>query len=149
MRRPWRRLLVTIWIGCIWFMSAHPTPPGDPIGKITRLVQGTALQPPVLPGRGLSFSVGKLGHLWEYCVLGALLAWALAGGRRVWLAVPLGALVAALDETIQRFVPGREGCLRDVGIDVVGLALGVLVLLAIYRLLHWLARKRKTAGAGT
>ncbi len=145
----WRWFLVVAWIGFIWFMSAHSRPPGNPIGQLTRLVQGTPLQPPVLPGTSLAFSLGKLGHLWEYCVLGLLLAWALLplpSHRNV--ALPIGVTVAAIDETIQRFIPGREGCLRDVAIDTVGLLLG----LATFSLLTLLCKAyldRKTKGART
>lgn len=106
-------LAVLLWVCCIWFMSAHSEPPGDPIGRITHLVQNTIVQPPILPGKFLAFSVQKLGHLWEYCVLGSLLAWALQRQRQgKWLIIPLGVVAASLDETIQRFVPGREGCFR-------------------------------------
>lgn len=144
---PWRWLPVTAWITFIWFMSAHSRPPGDPIGQLTRLVQGTALQPPVLPGTSLAFSLGKLGHLWEYWILGLLLTWALLEPSwRRHLALPLGMAAAAIDETIQRFVPGREGCLRDVAIDTSGLLLG-LATFSLLTLIYKLCLNRKTKGA--
>ena len=38
-----------------------------------------------------------------------------------------------IDETIQRFVPGREGQLRDVCIDLAGIAFGLLVFWVVSR----------------
>ena len=66
----------------------------------------------------------KLGHVAEYAVLGALLLRAL---RRPAPAFALGVAYAASDELHQHFVSGRVGALRDVAIDAVGLALGILV----------------------
>jgi len=79
-------------------------------------------------------------------VLGLLLAWALSPlPRNCSLSLPLGMAVAAIDETIQRFVPGREGCLRDVAIDTAGLLLG-LATFTLLTLLYQLYLK-KTKGA--
>ena len=66
----------------------------------------------------------KLAHLVEYAVLGVLLA----RGLPELVAFAAGAAYAVTDEIHQAFVPGREGALVDVGIDAVGVALGLLVL---------------------
>jgi VanZ family protein len=65
----------------------------------------------------------KLAHVFEYAVLGALLARAL---RRPGLAFALAVLYAASDELHQTFVPGRHGSPVDVAIDSAGIALGIL-----------------------
>jgi VanZ family protein len=46
----------------------------------------------------------------------------------VTLAAGLSLLYAFSDETHQLFVPGREGKLTDVGIDAIGIAIGVIVV---------------------
>jgi len=73
----------------------------------------------------------KLAHALEYAILGALLLRALG---RLWPAFALGVVYAGSDELHQNFVPGRQGALRDVLIDVAGVALG---LLAWRRLSLW------------
>jgi len=65
----------------------------------------------------------KLMHLFEYAVLGALLARALA---RPELAILAGALYAVTDEIHQSFVRGRHAAWYDVVIDTVGVAVGVV-----------------------
>ena len=93
----------------------------------------------------LSFIVRKLAHLLVYAVLGLLAAQTLAlcGRARgtdrkallrmAAIVLPFGILVAALDEWHQTHVPSRTGSFRDVLIDTVGLALGVLVVWLIAR----------------
>ena len=50
--------------------------------------------------------------------------------KRVGIAFAFAVLFALSDEWHQTFVPGRDGCVRDVGIDVVGAALAAGTLLA-------------------
>jgi VanZ family protein len=64
----------------------------------------------------------KLAHAGEYALLGLLLQRAT---RRPSLALLLGVLYAISDELHQHFVEGRVGSVLDVGIDAVGLAIGV------------------------
>ena len=56
----------------------------------------------------------------------------------VWY-ILLGTLAACVDETIQRFVPGRESSLIDVWIDIGGVCAGILLLRLGYRCI----RRRK------
>jgi VanZ family protein len=73
----------------------------------------------------------KLAHTAEFALLGLLLARAL---RRDGIALAAGVAYAASDELHQHFVPGRVGSPLDVGIDAVGVALGV------YAWRRWSAR---------
>jgi VanZ family protein len=66
----------------------------------------------------------KCAHTAEYAVLGALLLRARIG----WpAALAIGIAYAASDEVHQRFVRGRHGSPVDVGIDTIGLLIGILV----------------------
>lgn len=82
--------------------------------------------------------VRKWGHISEYAVLTALVwrarwqpqrgdmrpwDWAIAA-EALWVAV----LYASTDEFHQTFVPSREGCVQDVGIDSSGALAGIFVL---------------------
>ena len=87
----------------------------------------------------LHLRVRKLAHLTEYGALGLLafralrlsLAISLPRTALLCLVVVLG--VSATDELRQSFIASRTGTLVDVGIDCVGGALGVLVIVALHR----------------
>ncbi len=102
---------------------------------------------PFLAGRIGQFVIRKAAHFSEFGLLGVLFglserlkcsAWhtgetekLLSRAALFLTAIPL------LDETIQLFVPGRSGELRDVWIDLAGGALGFLLSLLF-------TRKKKT-----
>lgn len=65
----------------------------------------------------------KGAHLTEYAILAVLLRRAIG---RAAPAFGLGVLYAASDELHQRFVHGRHASPVDVGIDALGLGLGLL-----------------------
>ncbi len=77
----------------------------------------------------------KLGHFSGFAVLGAL--WmrtvTVKTRRRPLLPLFCGLLTALSDETIQRFVPGRSGEVRDVWIDFGGVLLGALLVFLLTR----------------
>lgn len=65
----------------------------------------------------------KCAHMTEYAILAVLLRRALGRDLPAFL---LGVAYAASDELHQHFVAGRHASPVDVGIDAVGLALGLL-----------------------
>ena len=82
--------------------------------------------------------VRKCAHLTEYAIL-VLLVWRarrkpFRGDTRPWLwsqagqALLVTTFYAATDEYHQTFVPTREGCVRDVLIDSLGAAMGLVAL---------------------
>lgn len=76
----------------------------------------------------------KIAHGTEFALLGAELL--LLGRIRLWhwsQVVLSGFGTAFLDETIQLFVPGRCGAIRDVWIDMGGFFLGLLLCWVILR----------------
>lgn len=110
-------------------------------GLITKLLPGSQVGSGG-SGHGL---LRKLGHITEFFLLGMVLCRFLGiwlQNRRWWpvLALAGGVLAACVDETIQRFVPGRSGRLTDVGIDAIGLVLGVVLIYCIEK------RKMKISG---
>ena len=82
-------------------------------------------------GHGL---LRKLGHFTEFCCLGMLLCW-LTGmlQRKYWplWSLLFGIAAASIDETIQRFVPNRGPAIKDVGIDTLGVCLGIVIIYII------------------
>ena len=80
-----------------------------------------------IPGLGTGLGVWdlvlrKLAHVAEYAVFGFLLSRATA----LLPAFALGLSYAVGDEIHQSFVAGREGALRDVAFDALGLAVGLV-----------------------
>jgi VanZ family protein len=71
------------------------------------------------------FPTSKLLHVTAYAVLALLTAVLPLRGQTRWWLLGLLALHAAGTEYLQQFVPPRTGSLRDVGLDHVGIALGV------------------------
>lgn len=97
----------------------------------------------------LELYIRKMAHFLEYFILGGLACLALyAHGFHfgaLW-ALPIPVIVGAIDETIQHFVPGRVGSVRDVLLDSGGGAAGVaagVVFLMICMLIVNARRKRK------
>jgi VanZ family protein len=113
-----RWLSVLVWMGVIFALSATPS-------------LASSRKP------FYDFTLRKLAHITEYAVLTALLFRALQTHRARKAHVLLGAalvsiLFACADEWHQTFVPGRQGSLRDVGIDALGIA-GVSIWLSSLR----------------
>jgi len=72
----------------------------------------------------------KIAHMVEFGVLFLLFARALTGRIRkvlFWAAL-FSIIYAGLDEYHQTFVFGREGCLRDVVFDVLGVAMSYFLV---------------------
>jgi len=107
-----RWFAVVLWMGAIFALSAIPS-----------------LSSPFQPL--YDFVLRKFVHVGEYGVLTVLLFRALrthmtCKTQPLLIAALLAVLYAFSDEWHQTFVPGREGSLRDVGIDalsVVGVSL--------------------------
>jgi VanZ family protein len=94
------------------------------------------------------FFARKCAHLTEYAVL-ALLVWRacrkpVRRDPRPWswrlagVVLLVAGFYASTDEFHQTFVPGREGCVRDVIIDTCGAAAGLFLLWLLGRWRkHW------------
>jgi VanZ family protein len=102
-------------------------PGGTPSATVPRL--GSSLLPP-----GTSWYAAKALHVSAYALLAGLACWLPSGwGLRAaaWVAQ---AGHGALTEFLQRFVHGRTGRLFDVGLDTLGVLLGLSLGLALRRL---------------
>ena len=138
-RNAWCCALIALNLALIWGNSTLPGGVSMELsdGFLALLSQGL----PALAVIG-SILIRKLAHFLEFACLGLLLGWLLSpeGGFRGFAAPALlGTLAACVDETIQRFVPGRESSLIDVWIDIFGVCAGILLLRLGYRCI----RRRK------
>ena len=96
--------------------------------------------------------VRKAAHFCEFGVLSTLVSFTLyfffakSDKRELWclLAIPISALVAACDETIQLFVDGRGGSAVDVLIDTSGACAAALIFLGITLIMKLHNKRTKT-----
>ncbi len=125
--------LLTLNLAFIWGNSLLP---GEISGALSDWVKDILAMlfggtPGGSTGGGL---LRKLAHFTEFACLGMCLGW-LFGMLRTkrWeqtvFALMAGCLAASIDETIQLFVPLRGPSIRDVGIDTLGVILGISILI--------------------
>jgi VanZ family protein len=148
MKRSTPRLLINgvITLGLLCFIWGNSLLPGKDSGELSGFV-GMLLQK-LLPFLNLQSETGmhflrKAAHFSEFAALGMSFTWlfGMLSGKKAWaLSLPLicGAAAAAIDETIQRFVPDRGPSIFDVGIDTAGVAFGIGLLL----LIHFIRKKK-------
>ena len=137
-------ILLILNLMFIWGNSMLPAEVSQKISDCVLELLPEIPEQPIQQGDG-SHLVRKLAHVAEFTVLGMLLSWLTAMRKRKWcLTVPLGTIVACIDETIQMFVPGRGPGLLDVGIDACGVLMGMLLLNTAY----FLKRKQTNSFGG-
>lgn len=134
-KRFWLWLVLTVlWIGFIFWHSSRDAgqSDGESLGLLYYIQK-------VLPWMTNNL-LRKLAHFGEFAILGALLTGTFYRAKNFILLKPIsaGLLCALCDETIQLFVPGRSGNVKDVWIDLSGVVLGTLCMFLLLRL-----RKRK------
>lgn len=127
-----------LWVCVIWGHSLVPGSSSDAesLAVLDRVAPFLTLFG--LTGQGvMNFVVRKAGHFLEYLVLGWIATHtnlSFVGREGRWSrasACLLGVAVAAIDESIQLFVPGRSGQLTDVLLDATGVVCGVALAIAI------------------
>jgi len=91
----------------------------------------------------------KLIHFAEYALFGCLLFRLLHRNLKATLRLALGmtalgvALFALLDETLQRFAPGRTPDIRDWVVDILGAGCGIAIYLLVRHILDYRAKQRQ------
>lgn len=94
----------------------------------------------------LHFYVRKIGHVTEFFLLALsmsvpCLVYQIKGRKFVCIPLVFSIFFAGLDEFHQLFVSGRDGALRDVFIDSIGIIVAVLFM-QIERKLFFLLREK-------
>ena len=93
----------------------------------------------------LNFVIRKLAHFSEYALLGVLIGLAYRLQPWSWMKGKVALLpffiIPVLDENLQRFSSGRSCELRDMLIDSAGMAVGMMLVIAVLMMLS--NRKKK------
>lgn len=95
----------------------------------------------------LNFVIRKLAHFSEYALLGVLIGLAYRLQPWSWMKGKVALLpffiIPVLDENLQRFSSGRSCELRDMLIDSAGMAVGMMLVIAV---LMMLSNRKKQEG---
>lgn len=81
----------------------------------------------------------KCAHFSVFFLLGLELCWLFGMLRKnkiILCCMAVSASVASIDETIQRFIPDRHGCLSDVLLDFSGATAGMILLFLCYTVMQ-------------
>lgn len=138
-------MLIILNLLFIWINSLLPREISAAFSKLVGRFLELFISGPVTPSEGEGHGIlRKIAHFMEFCSLGIFLSWFVRMVRtKKWeyFVIPLlaGITAASIDETIQLFVPGRGPHIRDVGIDTLGVLLGIGIL----ALIAWGCRKNK------
>ncbi|WP_448910863.1 VanZ family protein [Holdemania massiliensis] len=93
----------------------------------------------------LNFVIRKLAHFSEYALLGVLIGLAYRLQPWSWMKGKVALLpffiIPVLDENLQRFSSGRSCELRDMLIDSAGMAVGMMLVIALLMMLS--SRKKQ------
>lgn len=128
-----------VWVCVIWGHSLMPAPVSN-----SESDSAVVLLTPLFNALGITDSgvathiVRKTAHFSEYALLGfinlgMMRAWATDAAWAYRLAVIPWLVIPCIDETIQLFVPGRDGRITDILIDLSGGLLGILIMHLLLR----------------
>lgn len=134
-KRSW--FLVAVWVALINFLSGPQFAGAKTQPAVIEQVHAAAPQLSSSQARKVAQYLRKHAHVAEYAMLTFLLAWALQrqgfpprkpSWRTAFAVLAVVLVVASIDEWHQTFVPGRDGCMADVLIDVGGAGVGLVIL---------------------
>ena len=143
------RLWITLLICNLIFIWGNSLLPGWISGALSDWLRSVLkwLFPWSFKGQGGGGLLRKLFHFGEFACLGICLTRVvyLLRASKVWqLLLPLlsGVAAAFLDECIQILVPGRGPALKDVGIDTMGLTVGIVLIYCIQSIKNYLEENK-------
>jgi VanZ family protein len=114
----WRWTIWLVAVGC-WAVALLTPQPVE-------------VEKSLLPQEAL-FSASKSLHIAAYAILTGAGAWLPAWHGRRWLPVAILSFHGCATEFFQQWVPARHGCVEDVVIDHIGIAIGLLLTLPRWR----------------
>ena len=144
----WTLLALTIfWCFFIWHFSLADASASDvSSGRVTETLN-TALENLHTEFRVGQHFVRKAAHFCEFFALGILLSATLVAFRvkyAFYLSLPILFAVAAIDECLQLFSPGRAAALSDVLLDTSGGICGILLVFGAAIWCRWREENEKS-----
>lgn len=148
-------VLLVLWMGFIFSMSCeNAEESSNTSGQTIKVVLSTVPEFEKQPEEvkvniieELQFIVRKSAHFIGYMILGILASGLILQYENINKKYPLAFLICVIyaisDEIHQLFVPGRAGQVRDVLIDSAGSLLGIIIVMALEKLLIKFNKKHK------
>ena len=148
-------VLLVLWMGFIFSMSCeNAEESSNTSGQTIKVVLSTVPEFEKQPEEvkvniieELQFIVRKSAHFIGYMILGILARCLIVHykniNKKYLLAFLICVIYAISDEIHQLFVPGRAGQVRDVLIDSAGSLLGIIIVMALEKLLIKFNKKHK------
>lgn len=131
--------IVVLWVLFIW---ANSLTSGEGSSKLSSGVLAfieSAFSAIGIHVQISSLFIRKAAHFMEYFILGVFTySWAFqytnkSQRKKILYALVFATLIAAIDESIQYFIPGRAAMALDVALDVVGAIFGIICTMLILR----------------
>ena len=147
-------ILIIAWMIAIFIFSGQQgTESGNTSRKFTvaiiQIITGKslALNDPFV--ESVQFFIRKAAHFSIYAIGGFLImnyeyTTDKTMKRKILYSIALGGGYAVTDELHQFFVSGRSARILDVGIDTAGVIMGVLIYLALRKLIEFVINKNNT-----
>ena len=137
-------ILIILWSLLIFTFSSQDG--GESSGFSRRFVEFFIKDPELV--NTVEPYVRKLAHFSEYGLGGVLFisvfsTYNWSDKRKITTSILLGVWYAIMDEIHQLMVPGRSGALKDVYIDSLGIATGVIGMMIILKIAEIVINKKK------
>ena len=138
-------ILIILWTCLIFLFSSQDG--GESSGFSRKFVEFFVKDPEMVDK--IEPYVRKLAHFSEYGLCGVLFislfsTYEWTDRRKVATSILIGVWYAIMDEIHQLMVPGRSGALKDVYIDSLGIATGVIGMLIVIKIFEIIKNKRNT-----
>lgn len=144
-------ILIVIWMITIFIFSGQQgSESGDTSRKFTvaiiKIITGKSLELEDPFVEGIQLFIRKFAHFTVYAIGGFLImnyayTTSKTNKQKILYSIVSGGGYAITDEIHQLFVPGRSGNITDVGIDTLGVITGILMYIAIRKLIEKLTNK--------
>ncbi len=137
-------ILIILWTCLIFLFSSQDG--GESSGFSRKFVEFFIKDPEIVDL--VEPYVRKLAHFSEYGLGGVLFislfsTYDWSDRRKIITSISLGVWYAILDEVHQLMVPGRSGAFKDVYIDSLGIATGVIGMMIVLKITEIVINKKK------
>ena len=135
-------ILIVLWT---WLIFSFSSQDGGESSGLSRKVVEFFVKDPELVNKIEPYA-RKIAHFSEYCLGGMLFislfsTYSWTDGKKITTSILLGVWYATMDEVYQLMIPGRSGSLKDVYIDSLGIATGVIGMLMIIKIFERIKNK--------
>ena len=135
-------ILIVLWT---WLIFSFSSQDGGESSGLSRKVVEFFVKDPDLVNKIEPYA-RKIAHFSEYGLGGILFislfsTYNWTDRRKITTSILLGAWYAIMDELYQLMIPGRSGALKDVYIDSLGIATGVIGMLIVIKIFEKLKNK--------